>query len=277
MSRSRRILTLGLAVVGAFAIGAAGYGVADAFSPPSPNGGGAVSPALTTGSTIPANPEAVFVPVKACRIVNTYKAGGRIPAGGARSFYVVGSTGFAGQGGVATGCGIPASATAVSARVVALSPLATGTFAAYPTGTPSPYPTLYYAKGVTSGVEATLQLGAGTGKVLTVKNVNGPANLVIDVDGYFAPAMAGFVALDGSLQFSSGRVVATSRASTGNYLVTFDRDVSRCAFQVTPYAYNWAVAVGPQLGDANQAHVFIHEEGASTNPHDDSFFITATC
>jgi hypothetical protein len=35
--------------------------------------------------------------------------------------------------------------------------------------------------------------------------------------------------------------------------------------------------VGPQLGNVNQAHIYIHDQGSSTTPHDTSFYIQAVC
>lgn len=280
MSLSRKIALGALAVVGA---GTIGYGVAYATSPAKPNGPAAAGAAVPAGGVAPhavaasATPESVYVPLKDCRIVNTSVAGGKIPNGGTRSFYVVGTAGFPAQGGQSGGCGVPASATAISARVSSVSATRNGSFAVYPTGTPDGYGTLYYAKGVNVTTGATLQLGPGTGKVLTARNTLGPAHLVINVNGYYAPQMAAFVQGDGTLTYTTGRVLSTVHNSTGNYQVNFDRDVSTCHFQVTPYAFNWPVAVGPTFGHPNSATVYIHEQVGATTPHDTSFFIQAVC
>ena len=98
----------------------------------------------------------------------------------------------------------------------------------------------------------------------------------VDVTGYYAGPLTAFVDLSGTVQYGS-RVVSVTHPSTGNYVVTFDRDVSGCSFQVTPYAYNYAVAVGPEFLAPKGAHVYIHDQDGATTPHDDSFFITAIC
>ncbi len=48
-------------------------------------------------------------------IRDTRTAGGRLATGAVRSFHVAGSTGFAGQGSVASGCGGPTAAAAAAA------------------------------------------------------------------------------------------------------------------------------------------------------------------
>lgn len=110
---------------------------------------------------------------------------------------------------------------------------------------------------------------------LVIANHGGPTHLIIDLNGYYAPQFAGSVEQDGTLTYSSGRTTAVSHPSTGNYDVTFDRNVSECGFQVTPYGCNWVTAVGP-VG-ASQAHVYIHDQVAPFTRHDTSFHILAIC
>lgn len=277
MSRYRTWMIAALAAVCAAGVG---YGVANAVSPPVPNGPS--SPTPTRGLSpqfvaASAPTESVYVPVTNCRLVHTSVAGGMIPNGSTRNFYVVGvSANFASQGGPAGGCGIPASATAISARVTANSALANGVFIAYPTGTPVGQGTLYYAKGINVSSGATLQLGPGIGQVLTVKNLKGPAQLVIDVNGYYAPQMSAFVNTNGSLGYTTGRVTASVRTSPGIYTVVFDRDVSKCSLHATTYDLNRVIAVGPGY-QPKEANVFIHDEASPRVYYNTSFFITAIC
>lgn len=269
-----------LTIAGALAAGAVGYGISAASPANNSNENSASAPSAAQtrnllAATGPSHPEALYVPVSNCRIVNTSLAGGRIPNGSSRDFYVTGTLGFPGQGGTSGGCGIPATATAVSARISSNGALGNGAFIAYPTGTPTGQGTLYYAKGVNVTTGATLQLGTA-GKI-TVKNVLGPAFTAIDVNGYYTPQLNAYVSTNGTLTYTSGRATAASHPSTGNYIVTFDRNVSQCAYTVTPYAFNYVVAAGPESSSVNAVHVYIHDQGASTTAHDTSFFMQVTC
>src|SRR5439155_14966640 len=61
----------------------------------------------------------VYTPVTPCRILDTRIVGGPIAAGGQRNFLVTG-TNLSGQGGSATGCGVPTAATAAVINFVAV-------------------------------------------------------------------------------------------------------------------------------------------------------------
>jgi hypothetical protein len=279
MPRSRTLAIAATAV--ALAAGClVGTGVAIASGPDSNDSatpqGMPVSPAAVTP---PAVMETVFVPITPCRIIDTRAAGGQIAANATRAFRIRGTTGFEAQGGTSGGCGIPQSATGIMVSVSSVNIGGTGYFRAWPYGQSAPNASIaHYEAGPITTTGATMTLGdAGGAYDLNIRAYSAPASIVVDVTGYFAPQMAAFVGLDGSLQFATPRVLAASHVSTGNYLVTFDTDVSECSFVVTPYAYNWAVAVGPQLGNVNQAHIYIHDQGSSTTPHDTSFYIQAVC
>lgn len=272
-----------LCLVAAAAVTAAslGYGISAANPTTPSNETGSSAPSGAQLSTLlaaadPSRTEALYVPLSNCRIVSTGVAGGRIPNGSSRNFQVTGTAGFPAQGGTTGGCGIPVTATAVSARLTSFGALGNGAFIAFPTGTPTGQGTLYYAKGVNVTTGANLQIGAG-GKI-TIKNVAGPAFTAIDVNGYFVPQLNAFVASDGTLTFTSGgRAVSSTHESTGNYVVTFDRDVSTCAYTVTPYLFDYVVATGPQGGDVNSVHVYVHAQGVSTTSYDAPFFMHVTC
>jgi hypothetical protein len=184
----------------------------------------------------PARPDSVFVPIKACRIVYTQGHGGKIANGGTRSFYVVGSTGFPGQGGASTGCGIPSTATAISARLNAFGGPASGHLTVYPTGAATNLPILFYPKATYASTAATLALADGTGTVLTVKNTGGPTQLSIDVYGYYDEQIEGMITPSGAVYSGSNHIVSATLISTGIYRVTLDRDVSYCTPTVDTYS-----------------------------------------
>src|SRR5688572_7076738 len=62
-------------------------------------------------SATAANAATVFVPLNPCRAVDTREAGGALAALEERDFLISGATtDYSGQGGEATGCGLPAGA-----------------------------------------------------------------------------------------------------------------------------------------------------------------------
>ncbi|MTD15470.1 hypothetical protein GIS00_16160 [Nakamurella sp. YIM 132087] len=237
---------------------------------------GGAAPGGGTAFQLPVQMDAIYASVAPCRIVDT-RFGGQSPlsSGSTKSYYVSGTTGFAPQGGKSGGCGIPSSATAVTVSMTAVDPSSVGFMRAWAAGTPEVTSTVLNYGTISTGTGATLPIRSPNGPHLTVKNFAGPTDLVIDVTGYYAPQMAAFVDVDGSLDWGTTRAVSSSRSSTGNYTVTFDRNISRCAFQVTPYAYNWVVATGP--AGTNSVNVFIHDQYSPYTQHDTSFFMVVIC
>jgi hypothetical protein len=72
-------------------------------------------------------------------------------------------------------------------------------------------------------------------------------------DGANATSLFAVVAANGTVSASSGVVgTVTHTASTGLYAVTFNRDVSQCAFLATVGARNGAVAGDPEISANNQ-------------------------
>ena len=107
--------------------------------------------------------------------------------------------------------------------------------------------------GMTVGANFALR-APGPEPSLVIGHYGGPTDLIIDVTGYYAPQLAGFVEQDGTLTYSSGRITAVSHPSTGNYDILFDRNVP-VSFQVTPYGYNWVTAVG-RVGTTKRMSTF---------------------
>jgi len=72
-------------------------------------------------------------------------------------------------------------------------------------------------------------------------------------DGANATSLFAVVSSTGALMASSGVVGSVSHtSSTGIYTLTFDRDVSQCAFLATVGARNGAVASDPEISANNQ-------------------------
>lgn len=176
--------------------------------------------------------ELLYVPINPCRIVDTRNGTGSydVPLGdgSARTYYVAGSTGFPTQGGTSGGCGIPVSAMAVSATIIAWDPSSDGRIKAWPAGTTEPNAIVQMYGSGTFGTGATLTLTSGAGKDLSVRNVGSSTDLLIDVTGYYVPQLYAYLAAGGGIIDQSGRVVSSTKTSAGNYTVVFDRDISAC-------------------------------------------------
>lgn len=78
---------------------------------------------------------------------------------------------------------------------------------------------------------------------------------------------------------TNSRVISAARLggwSAGGYKVVFDRDVSNCAYQVTPYSASAVVRAQPLSGAFNS--VVVLTALPSTGAYVDvSFYITVTC
>ena len=143
-------------------------------------GGVTIEAVAPPGSPLAAS-EAVATPVTgglgytalptACRAVDTRNAGGVLAPGGSRSFRMRGSVSLAGQGGSASGCGVPANASAVEVTFTAVSPSgANGFVQAFPAGSSSRATVLNYTVGRSITNTGTIPLNT------TVDNDLGVAN-----------------------------------------------------------------------------------------------------
>ena len=150
-----------------------------------------VSPVLRPSPVI--SPLA-FHTVAPCRVIDTRNAGG--PLGGPallanteRTFAVTGQ------------CGIPLTASAISANVTVTQPTDQGDLRLFPGGTPLPLvSTMNYRAGQTRANNAILVLGPGGDFVVRCVQVSGTTHFILDVNGYFA-AGAGVISSAGSTGF----------------------------------------------------------------------------
>jgi uncharacterized delta-60 repeat protein len=126
-----------------------------------------------------------FYTLTPCRVLDTRNAQGSLggPALDAagtidRSFSLVSSP-----------CGIPTSARAVSTNVTVVNPTAAGHLTAYPaTSTLPPTSTINFRAGRTRATNAVVPLSTdGTGSIKVHNEAPGTVDLVVDVNGYFAP------------------------------------------------------------------------------------------
>jgi len=126
-----------------------------------------------------------------CRAVDTRVAGvpgGDLVANETRSFQIRGTTSLAGQGGNASGCGVPSAAQAVEVSITAVSPNGTGFVRAYPAGGTVPTATfINYTNGRGITNTGTVPLNTAQTQDLGITNFGGTIHVIVDVQGYFVP------------------------------------------------------------------------------------------
>ena len=168
-------------------------------------------------------PGLVYTALPPCRILDTRPSQGgtgAMAANETRTFHVVGTTNnFAGQGGLAGGCGIPGYADtipqvqAVMFNFVAVSAAGAGNLRAWATDQPMPTAaTLNYAKvtdqttgfafNIANGIIIPVSQDGTEGADLSIRASNSGTDVVADVVGYFSrssqPAQFEAVFIQGS-------------------------------------------------------------------------------
>jgi hypothetical protein len=152
-------------------------------------------------------PGLVYTALPPCRILDTRPSQGgtgAMAANETRTFHVVGSTSnFAGQGGLAGGCGIPGYADtipqvqAVMFNFVAVSAAGAGNLRAWATDQPMPSAaTLNYAKvtdqttgfafNIANGIAIPVSQDGTEGADISIRASNSGTDVVADVVGYFS-------------------------------------------------------------------------------------------
>jgi len=128
-----------------------------------------------------------FYPVTPCRIADTRQAAGplggpALGAGSSRAFPILSSA-----------CNLPSTAQAYSLNVTALPQDTLGYLTSWPTGENQPFvSTLNSSTGAVAANAAIVPAGS-SGEISIF--VTDPANVLIDVNGYFAPPGAGGLSL----------------------------------------------------------------------------------
>lgn len=217
-------------------------------------------------------PEMTFTPVTPCRVFDTRKGTrpARIPANSARGFRVLGTTGFAEQGGADGGCGVPEWAAAVSISVSTFTANKAGTLVVWSGQGAKPRASLlsYGLEPATGAASVgTFMFGVGVG-------LDGPATDVTgDVTGYYALKMWGVIGDGGNVVKSSGRITSASIQFTGNYRVVFDRDITDCAVTATSQTFGLSASQGGTLGTS----AFVYFRNASGAGVPGSFSINVDC
>src|SRR5262245_3542137 len=179
----------------------------------------------------------VYTTVVPCRLFDTRLAGGLIPGNTARNF-LVSAGNLSGQGGSATGCGVPTNATAAMVNFTVVSPEGSGNLRAFATATPQPGAPLAASMtyGVVTGLDALSNgsvvplcdravTACPSGAELRVQLTGAGAHVVADVLGYFRPGSGRAYALVNptapSLDLTRTKnITALRRPSTGVYCLT---------------------------------------------------------
>lgn len=245
----------------------------------------AVVPVLATTNTnpvptfVPSPQEQVFHALPVCRIVDTRDAGGKLPIKTIRSYRVSGTSGFPAQGGHSGGCGVPATATAVSANFLVFDPPATSYLIAWAAGTSRPtQAVLRFNKGQTANTPATMQVTPGTNTGLSLYAGTGPVDVAVDVTGYYEPAMHLIILADGTVWYGNAthltEVIHT--AGTGDYTLVYDRSLAGCNVLTTGNGQasvlvsgSWG---GSQIGVTTQLL-----SGGTLTTQDEGFQVFVTC
>ncbi|RXF69217.1 hypothetical protein [Hansschlegelia zhihuaiae] len=166
-------------------------------------------------------PELVYTQIQPCRAFGSMQ----IPKGQTRNLQITGAGNFATQGGPVSGCGIPASAEAVSISLSARSS-SVGFLTAFAQGAPQPGAnSLSFGANQTQTAGSIVAVGS-TGQISI--NASQSATLYGDVTGYYAAQIRVRADGAGQVQSKTDRVLSVEKRGTGSYRVFVDRDVSEC-------------------------------------------------
>jgi hypothetical protein len=217
-----------------------------------------------------------FVPVPPCRIVDT-RPGTKLGVGAQRAFNVTGTTGFSGQGGNSSGCGIPAGATAVAVNLLSFGATHAGFVRAWANGASEPATAvLAYPRSVTASGGATIAIAA-TEPSLRVHNYQGATDLTIGVTGYYVKPLAGFISPSGSPYSGSSRILSAAHIATGLYEVQFDRNIRYCAAQATAYVSNYFASVSTWFDSTRPDTARVYLWNNAGTAVDQYFYISVEC
>ena len=179
-----------------------------------------------------------FYPVTPCRVADTRNADG--PLGGptltgetSRAFPILSSA-----------CGIPSTAEAYSLNVTTVPQSSLGFLTTWPTGESQPLvSTLNASTGAVTANAAIVPAGTGGDVSIYVSN---PADVILDVNGYFAPPGAGGLSL---YTVTPCRVLDTRNGAGGfDGVLVAAVQASTCAPPATAQAYVLNATVVPSGG-----------------------------
>lgn len=222
----------------------------------------------------PVTPEHLFIAIEPCTLFDTRKT---TILSSARDFLVTGTSSLSAQGGSTTGCGIPATASSIHLALTTLSSTGTGYVEAYPKGSSeTKIRALSYQKAIPMTAETTTRIGHN-GKI-SMKSLDASTHVVGYVTGYYVEQIHGMISPSGAVYSGSNRILGATVLSTGEYDVTFDRDVSDCTPMID--TYNVYVYGSAFAFNGNHVTVFTWSLNSSTHleqAESDYFYISVKC
>jgi hypothetical protein len=246
---------------------------------PEPIAGPATVNSDPTPTFAPTPAQTVYVPIAPCRVVDTALHKHPIRAGGVRGFRVRGSGDLSAQGGSASGCGVPDTATAVAATVTTRDHPKKGTLKIWPGGTTVPAAIVAsFAKKVQATSGATLTLSSpGAQPDIRAKAVGSATDVVIDITGYYTGQTHVIILADGTVWYGTDHLVSLTHTSgTGVYALAFDRSLAGCNALTTGNSQN-NVGTSGSWGGSSLTVTTSLLSGGSYTTHDESFQVFIAC
>ncbi|HEY3736354.1 MAG TPA: hypothetical protein VGL26_02835 [Jatrophihabitans sp.] len=217
-----------------------------------------------------------YVALSPCRLADSrLSPAGKFTRNSTRVLQITGTTGFSTQGGAATGCGVPAKASAVVLSFTTVNSSGQGRLVVYPSGVSEPNSTaLTYYKNVKISGEVTSKLGAdGT---IRVKNVSLTAtDIATDVVGYYTTPIAVAVSTTGTILSSSPQITSVLKTDVGQYQVFTSTNVLDCVATATAQDSSYTIsAYTDQFTDRVEVYVKKASDGTYV---DSAFALAVTC
>lgn len=258
MTTNQRLATIVVLCLALFATttSAAAADPAAKGAPNKPGSPAASKSVHAAAAAIPAS-ESAFRPIAACRAVDTRNGGGKVASGATRSFTIRGSGSMVSQGGPSGGCGIPASASGVTANVTVAEQTAPGYLSGSAAGASAATTNFVtYRSGINITANPVLSLSpVGTEPSLSIFNHGSPAQVIIDVTGYYVPPITAYVTANGTVLTQTSRVLSVTRSEIGIYNVQVDTNVNACAAVATVAALPGASIRAYTVGAATKVYI----------------------
>lgn len=201
------------------------------------------------------NADLVFTPITPCRIVDTRTAGGVIPSATSRVFKGAAAN-YNAQGGSATNCGLPttASIAALAVNLLVIVPTGEGWIAAWPVGTTMPLVSnLNYKANDVLANSAILKINTTTADFNLYTTTT--THFVADVTGYYSRPVAA-----GSLECIDVPGPPVSVAANAS---DFELFAPACTAGYTSVGINYTAGGGIIRKDGLRSNLFVRNTSAN--------------
>lgn len=229
-SRTTRVLGIAASVV-ALVVGGASATLAAGGN--GDNGSARESARAAATTPLPPGTTREFVQVTPCRVFDTRVAGG-LMVNTTRTFTAIAAN-LSTQGGLSTGCGVPANAKSVMLTVGAIG-TTKGHVRAWATGTAEPLASiLNYGAGQTIANQTIVPL-SGAGQ-LNISS-HGSAQVFADVTGYYRQPLYAAITAGGTVYGGTqSGLVSVAKPGTGIYDLTFNHNINGCIPTTSDYLF----------------------------------------